>query len=268
MKKQIYLILTDENLFHPYYFLGILSNISNKKLIIAGVSIIKETYRKNFLKLLYQQYMLWGFMGFATIALLSIYKSIIDKLHIKQNYSIQNIARVHKIPFVEIDNVNDNNHIAYIKKLHPDIIISSGGQIFKHELLAIPTIACINRHTALLPKYGGVLPVFWAMFYNEKEFGVSIHYMVKNIDQGDIVYQEGIPLNKNNSLFKNYIIGFDKSIEVTIKALGNVLNNKIISHFYPNKKQYFSFPTLAIIKEFKKSNKSFSLSDMYFYLFR
>ncbi|OGH42857.1 MAG: hypothetical protein A3B53_02310 [Candidatus Levybacteria bacterium RIFCSPLOWO2_01_FULL_42_15] len=270
MKKRIYLILTEENLFHPHYFLGLFQKLPDKEFKIIGVTVLKEIYKKGFPYYLLEQYHLWGTLGFISIAVLSFVRNLLDKIQIKNTYSVQSIARIFHVPYVKIDNVNSRKHLAYLRKLNIDIIISSSGQIFKKNLLELPQIACINRHTALLPKYGGVLPVFWAMFYNEKEFGVSIHFMTPKVDQGNVVYQEIIPLIKNNSLFKNYILGFDKSIGPTIKALKNITSNKIeiFARFHPNEKQYFSFPTLADIKKFKKNNKPFSLSDIYFYLFR
>src|SRR5581483_4044619 len=204
-KKNIYFILSDENLFHPYYFLGVLKNLPREKYKVIGITVLKETYSKGFLYFLYQQYSLWGFVGFMTIASMSVVTTILNKLRVPGYYSIESIAHTYNISFTERYNVNDATHLAHIKSLHPDIIVSSCGQIFKDELLHLPTIACINRHTALLPKYGGVLPVFWAMYHEEREFGVSIHYMTPKVDQGNIIAQKKIEIERKSSLFKNYI---------------------------------------------------------------
>ena len=63
-----------------------------------------------------------------------------------------------------------------------NIIISSNSLIFKKELLSIPKICTINRHSALLPSYGGLLPVFQSFIHGEKFTGVSIHYMNNKIE--------------------------------------------------------------------------------------
>jgi len=153
-------------------------------------------------------------------------------------------------------------HLNHLKKKKPDIIISSCGQIFKKELLSLPKVACINRHSALLPKYGGVLPIFWAMYNNEKSFGVSIHYMVEKVDQGNVIFQKKISFDHQKSLFTNYVIAFQESIQATIKSLDNLNKNKIIKKFSPNNKQYFSYPKSADIYKFKKKHKVFSLDDL------
>ena len=48
----------------------------------------------------------------------------------------------------------------------------------------------INYHASPLPKYRGGSPMNWALINNEKEFGVSIHELVKSPDTGAILMQE------------------------------------------------------------------------------
>src|SRR3972149_112701 len=221
MKKRLYFILSGENLFHPYYFKQTYDNLDKNKFEVIGVSIPEERYRNGFLNFLKYQVNLWGIKGFLFIAFMSnIYKTL-DILKLKSTLSIKTIATIHNIPVIKVENVNGVKHLNYLKTLNIDVIISSNGQIFKEQLLNLPKIACVNRHTALLPEYGGCMPVFWAMYNKEQEFGVSLHYMVEEIDKGDILYQEPIPLNNKNSMFCNYIIAFDKSVNVTIKSLDN-----------------------------------------------
>lgn len=263
MKIRLYFILADENLFHPRFFLSCLAKLS-KDYEVAGITVAKDSHKRGLLDFLKQQLSLWGFLGFLYIALMSSIRSILNKLNLVDNLSLKNIAWKNNIEYIESFNVNQENHLNHLKKLNIDIIISSCGHIFKKELLKLPKIACINRHTALLPKYGGVLPVFWAMYFEEKKFGVSIHYMVEKIDRGDILSQIEIPLKKENSLFKNYRLGFDKSVDVIILALENLKKRKIVSRFYSNDKKYFSFPAIKNIQDFRsKGYKSFSYKDIF-----
>ena len=52
----------------------------------------------------------------------------------------------------------------------------------------------INVHTSLLPKYRGRHPVDWAMENEEKEIGITVHYIQdETIDTGDIILQDSVP---------------------------------------------------------------------------
>jgi len=187
---------------------------------------------------------------------------MLEAIGLKIYPSTINIAKQNRIPVTHIKNVNNEKHLKYLKQKNIDIIISSNGQIFKKELLKIPKVASINRHTALLPKYGGVLPVFWAMYHNEKKFGVSVHYMVENIDEGDILHQHLIPLKQGNSMFRNYISAFEIGAKVTIQALNNIRDKKIFSKFSKKSKKYFSAPSSEQVKDFRKRYHSFRIKDI------
>jgi methionyl-tRNA formyltransferase len=78
-----------------------------------------------------------------------------------------------------------------IRGIQPDIIFSIYyRQILPQSLLEIPTLGCINIHPGLLPKYRGPIPTAWAIQNGEKEFGITLHYMDKGIDTGEIIIQE------------------------------------------------------------------------------
>lgn len=263
MRKKIYLIMADENLFHPLFVSRLIKAIGNDYQIV-GITKTLDSYKSGFFNFLKQQLHLWGYVGFLYIGLMTFVYSLLDKLNLKSDLSLRSIAAKNNLKYTETFNVNEEKHLKYLEKLKIDVIISSCGHIFKKDLLKLPKIACINRHTALLPKYGGVLPVFWAMYFEEKKFGVSIHYMLEKIDQGDIISQVEIPLMKENSLFKNYRLGFDKSVDALILALENLKKKKIVSRFYSNEKQYFSFPVIKNIQGFRaKGYKSFSYKDIF-----
>lgn len=265
MKIRLYFILSDENLFHPQYLLGLLAKLDKKRYVVVGLTLALDTHKKGILHFILQQLELWDLLGFFFIAVNTILLTLLDKFGSGGHVSLRSVARLYKIKIIESYDVNSEKHLSYLEGLKPDIVISSQGHIFKKKLLMLPSIACINRHTALLPKYGGVLPVFWAMYYNEKEFGVSVHYMVERIDAGNILSQKVIPIHRQNSLFRNYMLAFDTSIDVTIEALENLQKHKAMHHYHPVERGYFSFPSHDKIKEFKKQCKTFSFADIYHY---
>ena len=206
---------------------------------------------------------LWGFLPFSFMVYNLALRQILLRTGINKNKTIEGIANINEIELKQSFNVNEEKHLEYLKKLDIDIIISSSGHIFKNKLLRLPKIACINRHSALLPKYGGVLPVFWAMKNKEKKFGVSVHLMAEEIDQGDILSQAEIENKAENSLFYNYMLAFDKSSNSCNEAIKNLLKNRIVKKFHHNKDEYYSFPSSQDIKDFRKIAKAFNFSDIY-----
>ena len=74
-----------------------------------------------------------------------------------------------------------------ITNLNPDIIITCAyGQIIPEAILNYPKYGCINVHGSLLPKLRGGAPIHHAIINGDKETGITIMYMDKLMDSGDI----------------------------------------------------------------------------------
>lgn len=264
-KIRIYLILADENLFHPHFLTSLIKHLENKNHKIVGITTALDPYKHGFISAVLKQKDLWGLLPFMFIAINTVIRSLLFKFKIYENATIAGISKSNKIPYITSQNVNSDEHLKYLSSLKIDFIVSSNGQIFKNDLLNLPKIACINRHSALLPKYGGVLPFFWAMKNKEDLLGVSVHYMVEKIDKGSILSSESFRNEKNSSLFYNYMLAFDISARVATMAIESALTGKIMKKFTHNKNEYYSFPSKKEIKEFKKKNKTFLLGDIFKY---
>lgn len=81
-----------------------------------------------------------------------------------------------------------------------DFIVSAAyGQIVGSKVLAHPKIASINVHGSLLPKYRGGAPIQRSIMNGDKQTGISIMYMAKGMDSGDILRAEAIEIGKATS---------------------------------------------------------------------
>ena len=102
--------------------------------------------------------------------------------------------------------------------LQPDLLITAAyGQFLPSKLLAAAKIAAVNVHGSLLPKYRGGAPVQYSIINGDAETGISIMYMVKQMDAGDVLAQRAIPIEKdddNGTMFdKLSILGRDLLLE-------------------------------------------------------
>ena len=88
-----------------------------------------------------------------------------------------------------------------ITSLNPDIIITCAyGQIIPEVILKSPKYGCINVHGSLLPKLRGGAPIHHAIINGDKKTGITIMYMDKRMDSGDIISQEELPIEENDTL--------------------------------------------------------------------
>lgn len=61
------------------------------------------------------------------------------------------------------------------------------------SLLELPPKGFVNFHFGLLPKYKGADPIFWQIKNDEKEGGLTVHFMSETVDEGPVIMQEKIP---------------------------------------------------------------------------
>ncbi len=105
--------------------------------------------------------------------------------------SFKYFANSRNVNFIEYDNLKDEEFIAKIKELKPDVAVvcSFNYKIPKVLLDAVPG-GFINIHPSLLPKYRGGNPYSPVIMNDEKVTGVTIHFMEENFDTGDIISQK------------------------------------------------------------------------------
>ena len=106
--------------------------------------------------------------------------------------------------------------------LNPDLIITAAyGQIVPQALLDAPRLGCVNVHASLLPKYRGGAPVHQAIIDGEEKTGVTIMYMVKKMDAGNIISQRETP------------IAYDETVETLYNRLG-VIGSELLKDTLPS----------------------------------
>ena len=63
----------------------------------------------------------------------------------------------------------------------------------------MPDSELINCHAGKLPFYRGRNILNWALINDEKEFGITVHYVDKGIDTGDIILQRTYPITDDDT---------------------------------------------------------------------
>ena len=98
------------------------------------------------------------------------------------------------------DSLRDVDLEKKVASIQPDLfVVSSYGKLIPASWLKIPKKLSLNLHPSLLPKYRGAAPIPWQILNGEKETGVSIAEVTKELDAGDIFHQIYIPLKEDET---------------------------------------------------------------------
>ena len=142
---------------------------------------------------------------------------------------VKKAALNYNIPVLQPEKISGSEEMEKILEWNPDLIVTAAfGQFLPARLLKSPKFGAINVHASLLPKYRGGAPVHYALIKGEKETGISIIYMEKKMDAGDILAQRSLTITKQDdvgTLFERLsIMGRDLLIETIPLLLEGKLN--------------------------------------------
>lgn len=138
-----------------------------------------------------------------------------------QSSPVKMTALAHDIPVYQPLKVRDEAFVSILKELNPDVIVVVAfGQILPESILYLPRWGCINVHASLLPRYRGAAPIQWAVIDGEKETGVTIMYMDKGLDTGDMIAKASVAIDEKET---------GESLHDKLAVLGGPLLLKVLN---------------------------------------
>ncbi|MBS4281846.1 methionyl-tRNA formyltransferase [Campylobacter vulpis] len=145
-----------------------------------------------------------GYLGDGKWARFALLKFLNDErlkvafviLRVKKDMKLQKLAQKFAIPHFVCENINDEKSLRLIESFKPDLLVSmSFDQIFKARILEAFEGKIINCHASKLPFYRGRNNLNWVLINDEKEFGVSVHFVDSGVDTGDLILQKCFAIN-------------------------------------------------------------------------
>ncbi|MDY4065470.1 MAG: methionyl-tRNA formyltransferase [Ligilactobacillus agilis] len=141
---------------------------------------------------------------------------------------VKEVALKHGIEVLQPQKLSGSEEMQRVIPLAPDLIVTAAfGQFLPTKLIAAAKVGAVNVHGSLLPKYRGGAPVQYAIMNGDQETGVTIIYMVKKMDAGDMLAQAKLPIGPHDdtgSIFaKMSILGRDTLLATLPKLVAGEL---------------------------------------------
>lgn len=146
----------------------------------------------------------------------------------KRDLELIKMAEEHGIPIELSKNINSSEFIDRIGYYNSDLFVSmSFDQIFKVEMINLPKYKTINCHAGKLPFYRGRNILNWALINDEKEFGITVHYLDEGIDTGDIILQQTYSITDEDDYNTLLIRAYNGCADVLYYAIKMIQNNEV-----------------------------------------
>jgi methionyl-tRNA formyltransferase len=90
----------------------------------------------------------------------------------------------------------DATALGSLRDLRPDVtLIVAYGHILKEEFISVPRLGTLNLHASLLPKYRGASPIQTAVAAGERQTGMTLMRIVRELDAGPAAGDERVEVS-------------------------------------------------------------------------
>lgn len=133
---------------------------------------------------------------------------------------LRQYADAYGIDLLVHPDINSDGFFEIIGKYKVDLFVSmSFDQIFGKRIRNLPPMKTINCHAGKLPFYRGRNILNWVLINDEKEFGITVHYVDSGIDTGDIILQKSYPITDTDTYKTLLERAYDGCADVLYQAL-------------------------------------------------
>ncbi len=156
---------------------------------------------------------------------------------------------------IESENINDEVVVSSMNKVNPDIVLTVGTGLIKSSLIKICPSGFINLHGGDPEYYRGLDSFLWAIYHKDfSRLKVTLHRLNNKLDDGEIIEQEKIPLNKKTKIFKLRTENIKICLDIVTKSISFYeKNGEFVSYSQKKKGRYYSFMP-GVLKEISVKN--------------
>ncbi|GKQ42563.1 methionyl-tRNA formyltransferase [Companilactobacillus sp. RD055328] len=148
----------------------------------------------------------------------------VGRKKVLQPTPVKQVALDNDIPVYQPEKLSGSDEIKQLIELHADVLVTAAYGQFLPMSLIDSVGAAVNVHGSLLPKYRGGAPIQWSIMNGEEKTGITIMYMVKAMDAGDMIAKAEVKIEDDDTgdtMFdKLSIVGRD----LLLKVLPDIVN--------------------------------------------
>lgn len=129
------------------------------------------------------------------------------------------------IRYESTPSINCQRTIRLFQEADAKLGLSLGNGYISEAVFSIPKHGMINVHHEKLPEFQGAQSVIWQIYQESNVTGYTIHQIDKNIDSGEIIYSDEMPIDFKESLKDTVSYNYAKLYEESSGGLVDVLGD-------------------------------------------
>ena len=117
-----------------------------------------------------------------------------------QESAVKKYALEKGLAILQPEKFRNEAFLSDLKALNADLQVVVAFKMLPEMVWNMPKYGTLNLHASLLPHYRGAAPINWAIMNGDKETGVSTFLLQKEIDTGNVIFQEKVSIGENENL--------------------------------------------------------------------
>ena len=113
--------------------------------------------------------------------------------------AVKKFALSRELPVLQPEKLKNPDFLETLRACRADLQVVVAFRMLPEVVWAMPPLGTLNLHGSLLPKYRGAAPINWAIINGETETGATTFLLRHEIDTGDILFQEKMPIGENET---------------------------------------------------------------------
>ena len=138
--------------------------------------------------------------GYDIVAVVTMPDKPAGRGHHVQYSAVKEYALSVGLPVLQPEKLKDEAFVEELRSYQADLQIVVAFRMLPEVVWAMPRLGTFNLHASLLPQYRGAAPINWAVINGDKETGVTTFMLKHEIDTGNIILQERIPIGEDENV--------------------------------------------------------------------
>ncbi len=136
--------------------------------------------------------------------------------------AVKVFAQQKNLNILQPTNLKDETFLATLKQLDADLQIIVAFRMLPHAVWSMHKYGTFNLHGSLLPQYRGAAPINWAIINGETTTGLTTFFLEEKIDTGNIIFQEEIPIDFEDTADSLHDKLMNAGAELVIKTVNAI----------------------------------------------
>lgn len=167
--------------------------------------------------------------GYNVVGVITMPDKPAGRGHRVQFSPVKQYALEQGLPLLQPERLKDTAFLDQLRQWEADLQIVVAFRMLPQIVWSMPRLGTFNLHASLLPQYRGAAPINWAIMNGETETGVTTFFLRHEIDTGEVIYQERIPIADTDDVGIVHDRLMHLGSELVLRTVDDILSGNVRS---------------------------------------